>query len=322
MTTRSLETLYQPVREDLEALLQMLSEELRADDPFIQELVTHVLRTRGKLLRPALTFLSARAVGEPPAESLALAAAVELIHVASLIHDDIIDESPLRRGEPTANARWGNQVAVLLGDYLFAKSFHLLSRIGRAAVASRMSLATVSMSQAEILQIRYGNTPHTEEGIYFRIVEGKTARLIASACACGALLAGAEEAVAERLDRFGLHWGIAFQITDDALDLLSDPETLGKPIGSDIRSGKMTLPLIHALRHARDGDRARLVRLIQEGDVEGLRQELLRYGSFAYAREAARRHAEWALEALRTLPAAPARDSLIGLTEFVLIRDR
>ncbi|MDR7570610.1 MAG: polyprenyl synthetase family protein [Armatimonadota bacterium] len=322
MTPRVLEALYQPVREDLEALLQLLSEELAADDPFIQELVTHVLRTRGKLLRPALTFLSARAVGEPAAESRALAAAVELIHVASLIHDDVIDESPLRRGEPTANARWGNQVAVLLGDYLFAKSFHLLSRIGRETVASRMSLATVSMSQAEILQIRYGNTPHTEEGIYFRIVEGKTARLIASACACGALLAGAEEAVAERLDRFGLHWGIAFQITDDALDLLSDPETLGKPIGSDIRSGKMTLPLIHALRHARDGDRARLVRLIQEGDVEGLRQELLRYGSFAYAREAARRHAEWALEALRTLPAAPARDSLIGLTEFVLIRDR
>ncbi|MDR7445115.1 MAG: polyprenyl synthetase family protein [Armatimonadota bacterium] len=295
MTPRVLEALYQPVREDLEALLQLLSEELAADDPFIQELVTHVLRTRGKLLRPALTFLSARAVGEPAAESRALAAAVELIHVASLIHDDVIDESPLRRGEPTANARWGNQVAVLLGDYLFAKSFHLLSRIGRETVASRMSLATVPMSQAEI---------------------------IASACACGALLAGAEEAVAERLDRFGLHWGIAFQITDDALDLLSDPETLGKPIGSDIRSGKMTLPLIHALRHARDGDRARLVRLIQEGDVEGLRQELLRYGSFAYAREAARRHAEGALEALRTLPAAPARDSLIGLTEFVLIRDR
>jgi len=322
MTPRALEALYQPVREDLEALLQLLSEELAAEDPFIQELVTHVLRTRGKLLRPALTFLSARAVGEPAAESRALAAAVELIHVASLIHDDVIDESPLRRGEPTANARWGNQVAVLLGDYLFAKSFHLLSRIGREAVASRMSLATVSMSQAEILQIRYGNTPHTEEGIYFRIVEGKTARLIASACACGALLAGAEEAVAEHLDRFGLHWGIAFQITDDALDLLSDPQILGKPIGSDIRSGKMTLPIIHALRHARDGDRARLVRLIQGGDVEGLRQELLRYGSFAYAREAARRHAEWALEALRALPAAPARDSLIGLTEFVLVRDR
>ncbi len=321
MRTPSLEALYRPVQEDLNALLRMLGEELRADDPFIQDLVTHVLRTRGKLLRPALTFLSARAVGEPASESLALAAAVELIHVASLIHDDVIDESPLRRGEPTANARWGNQVAVLLGDYLFAKSFHLLSRIGREAVASRMALATVSMSQAEILQIRYGNTPHAEESIYFRIVEGKTARLIASACASGALLAGAEEAVAERLDRFGLHWGIAFQITDDALDLLSDPQTLGKPIGSDIRSGKMTLPIIHALRQARDGERARLVHLLQEGDVEELRGELERYGSFGYARDVARRHAEHALEALTALPPVPARESLIGLTEFVLVRD-
>ncbi len=315
-----LEVLYRPVEEDLRTLLRMLAEELRADDPFLQELVSHVLRTRGKLLRPALTFLSARVVGEPPAESLNLAAAVELIHIASLIHDDIIDESTLRRGEPTANARWGNQVAVLLGDYLFAKSFHLLARIGSAEVAARMAMATVSMSQAEILQIRHGNSPHTEERIYFRIVEGKTAQLIASACASGALLAGAEEAVAERFHRFGLHWGIAFQITDDTLDLTSDPKTLGKPIGSDIRSGKMTLPLIHALRHARDGERAQLVRLIQEGDLEGLREVLERHGSFAYARAVAHRHAQQALEALQGLPPVPARQSLIGLTEFVLAR--
>jgi len=318
----TLQKLYRPVQEDLDALVGLIARELGADEPFLDELVAHVLRTRGKLIRPALTFLCAQATGEPGPDRFLVAAAVELIHVASLIHDDIIDESTLRRGEPTANARWGNQVAVLLGDYLFSKSFHLLARVGRDDVQSRMALATVRMSQAELLQIRYGNTPHMEEAIYFRIVEGKTAQLIASACACGALVSGADRELAERLGRFGLHWGIAFQITDDTLDLTSDPQVLGKPIGSDVRSGKVTLPVIHALRHARDGGRERLERILREGDLETLREELVRCGSIEYARQVAHTHAGRALAELDALPPAPARDSLVGLTEFVLVRDR
>lgn len=318
----TLRELYRPVQQDLDELVGMVARELGADEPFLDELVSHVLRTRGKLIRPALAFLSARVVGEPGPDRFLVAAAVELIHVASLIHDDIIDESTLRRGEPTANARWGNQVAVLLGDYLFSKSFHLLARVGRDDVASRMALATVRMSQAELLQIRYGNTPHAEEAIYFRIVEGKTAHLIAAACACGALVAGSDPATAERLSRFGLHWGIAFQITDDTLDLTSDPQVLGKPIGSDVRSGKVTLPVIHALRQARDGDRERLERILRAGDLERLREELARYGSIEYARRVAHAHADRALAELAALPPVPARHSLAGLTEFVLVRDR
>ncbi len=316
----ALASAYAPVREDLERLQDLLRQELAAHDPFLMELVSHVLQTRGKMVRPALAFLCARLAGGGGAHRDLVAAAVELIHVASLIHDDVIDEADRRRGQATPNARWGNHVAVLLGDYLFSKAFHLLSRVGRDDVASRVAFATVRMSQAELLQVKYGNTPHTDESVYFAIVEGKTAQLVSSACAGGALVGGGDGELAERLGTFGLHWGVAFQITDDTLDLTSDPEVLGKPIGSDVRGGKVTLPLIHALRHADEQGRRRLEKWIRAGELEPLRQALEMSGSFAYALEVARQHAERALRVLETLPGGPERDSLAALTEFVVSR--
>jgi octaprenyl-diphosphate synthase len=187
----NLAPIYDPVREDLDALQQLLRDELTADDPFIGELVAHILKTRGKMLRPALVCLSALACGGGSSARLEAGGAVELIHVASLIHDDVIDAADLRRGEASVNAVWGNQVAVLLGDYLFSKAFHMLARLRDANLASAMAAATVKMSQAEIKQIRYGNAPHADETIYFDIIEGKTAHLFSAACRCGALTAGA-----------------------------------------------------------------------------------------------------------------------------------
>lgn len=316
----ALASAYAPVRDDLERLQDLLHRELAAHDPFLMELVSHVLQTRGKMVRPALAFLCARLAGGGGADRDLVAAAVELIHVASLIHDDVIDEADRRRGQQTPNARWGNHVAVLLGDYLFSKAFHLLSRIGREDVAARVAFATVRMSQAELLQVKYGNTPHTDESVYFAIVEGKTAQLVSSACAGGALVGGGDGDLAERLGTFGLHWGVAFQITDDALDLTSDPEVLGKPIGSDVRGGKVTLPLIHALRHADPDTRRRLEGWIRAGELEPLRRALERSGSLSYALEVARRHAHRAMQVLETLPPTRERDSLATLTEFVTSR--
>ena len=316
----ALASAYAPVREDLERLQALLQEELASHDPFLRELVSHVLQTRGKMVRPALAFLCARLAGGGGAHRDLVAAAVELIHVASLIHDDVIDEADRRRGQATPNARWGNHVAVLLGDYLFSKAFHLLSRVGRDDVASRVAFATVRMSQAELLQVKYGSTPHTDESVYFAIVEGKTAQLVSSACAGGVLVGGGDGGLADRLGTFGLHWGVAFQITDDTLDLTSDPEVLGKPIGSDVRGGKVTLPLIHALRHADSQARQRLEAWIRLGELEPLRQALERSGSLAYALEVARQHARRALRILDTLPSSPERDSLAALTKFVVSR--
>jgi len=320
-----LAAIYAPIQDDLDALQVLLERELVAADPFIGELVRHVLHTPGKMIRPALVFLSAQASGGAGEARLWIAAAVELIHVASLIHDDIIDAADTRRGAATVNVQWGNQIAVLLGDYLFAKSFDLLSRVRHPEVSLAMAAASVQMSQAEIMQIRYGAQPHDDEGIYFRIIRGKTAHLFSAACRAGGLVAG-DRAAAERLATYGLEWGMAFQITDDALDLTSRAEALGKPIHSDIRGGKVTLPVIHALRAASPADRARLLELVggplRDGQVEEVQRLLGRYRGVEYALEVAAGYAGRAAGALAALGDGPAKESLRQLTEFVVVRSR
>jgi geranylgeranyl pyrophosphate synthase len=317
--------LYTPVQHDLDRLRSLMEQELASDDPFIAELVRHVLQTRGKMLRPALVCLSAQVSGGAGDARLWIAAAVELIHIASLIHDDIIDDADLRRGEPTVNVQWGNQIAVLLGDYLFAKAFDLLSRVRHLEVAPAMAMATVKMSQAEIMQIKYGQQPHDDEDVYFRIIAGKTAHLFSAACKTGALAAGNTNA-ADLLGTYGLQWGMAFQITDDALDLTSREESLGKPIYSDIESGKVTLPIIRALRHATPEDRERLVRLLGGAARDGQREELVqllhRYQGIDYALDVAARYSRQATEALSPLPDGAAKESLRRLAEFVVVRTR
>jgi octaprenyl-diphosphate synthase len=318
--------IYDPVREDLDAVAHLLRDELSADDPFIGELVAHVLRTKGKLLRPALVFLSALACGGGSAARLRVGGACELIHVASLIHDDVIDAADLRRGQATVNAVWGNQVAVLMGDYLFSKAFHLLASLHDADMAAAMAAATVKMSQAEIKQIKHGNTPHTDATIYFDIIRGKTAHLFSAACRCGALTAGAPDPDARILSEFGLEWGMAFQITDDALDLTATPQQVGKPIGSDIQTGKVTLPIIYALTAAPEPDRRRLRALLDSaGDrdsnaAEEVGKILAACGAIEHALGVARTHADRAAASLGRLPGSLARDSLVALVEFVTAR--
>ncbi|MBI3976135.1 MAG: polyprenyl synthetase family protein [Armatimonadetes bacterium] len=321
-----LATIYAPVQRDLDALDGLLRAELVSDDPFIGELVAYVLSTRGKLVRPALACLSAEAIGGGATERLYIAGTVELIHIASLIHDDIIDAADTRRGTPTVNVQWGNQVAVLLGDLLFARAFDLISRVRHPEVAPAVAEAAVRMSQAEIKQIEYASEPHGEEGIYLDIIEGKTAALFAAACRAGALVAGASPPQARALAEFGLAWGMSFQITDDALDMTSRAEELGKPIGSDIQGGNVTLPVIHVLRSASDTDRAALLRLLQlpsrDGEMEEVRLLLGRYGAIDYALGVARRYADRAAAALEGLAPSSARQSLLDLTEFVIVRPK
>ena len=320
-----LTAIYAPIQDDLAQLQRLLERELIADDPFIGDLVRHVLSTQGKLIRPALVCLSAQASGGAGKPRLWLAAAVELIHVASLIHDDIIDQSDVRRGVATVNVQWGNQIAVLLGDYLFAMAFDLVSRVRHPDVAPALAAAAVRMSEAEILQIKHGQEPHDDEDVYFRIIAGKTAHLFSAACRAGGLVAGNAKA-AEWLGMFGLHWGMAFQITDDALDLTSRTETLGKPIYSDIQSGKVTLPLIRALRRATRDDRDRLMTLLggplRDGQLEEVRELLQRYRGIDYALDVANRYSQQAAAALAHLDPSPAKESLLQMTEFVVVRSR
>lgn len=320
-----LTAIYEPVRGDLAAVGELLEQELVSPDPFIGDLVRHVLAAPGKMVRPALVCLAARAAGGAGESRLWIAAAVELIHVASLIHDDIIDDSDVRRGTATVNALWGNQIAVLLGDYLLAKAFDLLSRVRNPDVSLTMAAASVEMSQAEILQIKYGAEPHDEEEVYFRIIRGKTAQLFSAAGRAGGLATG-NPAAAAALGTYGLEWGMAFQITDDALDLTSRAEELGKPIHSDIRGGKVTLPVIRVLRTASAADRSRLVALLRadrhDGRMEEVRALLGRYQGLEYALEIAGGYARRAAGALDPLPESSAREGLRQMAEFVVVRTR
>ncbi len=321
-----LERIYAPVHGDLQRLGEVLRQELATDDPFIGELVTHVLATRGKLVRPALAFLSAAAAGGADEQRLWLAGTVELIHIASLIHDDVIDAADLRRGESTVNVVWGNQIAVLLGDYLFATAFDLISRVRHPQVSPTIAQAAVRMSQAEILATKHSGEPDEDEATYFAIIDGKTAALFSAACRAGALIAGAPVPVVNALTEFGRRWGLSFQITDDALDLTSTADTLGKPVGSDIDTGKVTLPVIAALRQASEPDRLRLQALLRAGAGDVVPSELRalvdRWGGVRYALDVARSLASGARATLETLPASPARGSLQDLAEFVVGRAR
>jgi octaprenyl-diphosphate synthase len=360
-----LEQIYAPVGGDLAALERLFRAELSSEDAFVGELVTHVLATRGKMLRPALACLSAVAVSPAAAVvpsragrrlgggglpddprkdiRLGVAASVELIHVASLIHDDVIDAADLRRGQASVNAVWGNQVAVLLGDYLFSKAFHVLARLRADGIAAAMAAATVRMAQAEIMQIKYGNTAHTDEAIYFDIIDGKTAALTSAACRCGAMSADAAPEVVDALARFGFEWGMAFQITDDALDMTSTADQLGKPIGSDIQTGRVTLPIIYALREAGHAEAERLREIVNgaaraaapdgagrdganaAGPVSTFDEVsaiLARTGAVGRALGVARERAQRAAQALEALPPSAARDSLSALVEFVTVRTR
>ena len=347
--TAALDQIYAPVRTDLDAVERLFRAELSAEDPFVGQLVTHVLASRGKMLRPALACLSAQAVRVEAApgrvdDLLGVAGAVELIHVASLIHDDVIDAANVRRGQASVNAVWGNQVAVLLGDFLFSKAFHILARLRVPGIAAVMAAATVRMAQAEIMQIKYGNAPHTDERIYFGIIDGKTAALTGAACRCGALTAGARPEAADALAVFGLEWGMAFQITDDALDVTATADHLGKPIGSDIQTGKMTLPFIYALRDAPEQDARRLRQILTaDGDgtpghpgplqgapdaaarlpsLDEVQAILGRTGAVEQALAVARERAQKAVRALDGLRPSVARDSLAALVEFVTVRTR
>jgi octaprenyl-diphosphate synthase len=316
--------IYAPVADDLAAFDVLLRRELRTDDPFIGELVGHVLAAKGKLIRPALALLSSAACGGADEQRFWLAGTVELIHIASLIHDDIIDAADLRRGVSTVNTLWGNQVAVLLGDYLFATAFDLVSRVRHPEVAPTIAQAAVYMSQSEIQAVKLGEEPHDDEEIYYNIIRGKTARLFSAACRAGALIAGAPAAWVDAVTTFGLQWGMSFQITDDALDLTGDRVALGKPIGSDVDAGKVTLPVIAALRAASPEDRQRLRALVAHPAGEATHRELRtivdRYAGVRRALDAAKAFADEATSALSVLPASASKASLLDLAAFVLVR--
>ena len=319
------------IEDDLARVEERLLAETRSEIGAVRDISGHTLLSGGKRLRPAVAVLGSRAVGRrtPTDRAFTAAAAVELIHMATLMHDDVVDEAPERRGRPTAAAVYGNGIAVLTGDYLLAKSIQLLCRDDENLQLVRLFAdVTVGMAEGEVLQAAVAGRLDTPLSTYEEVIERKTARFLAGCAEAGGLLGGATEAEAAALRAYGHHLGMAFQIADDLLDFLGDPKRTGKPLGTDLRDGRITLPLIHAVGVASLAERASLETLLRKGmsltDAElGEMTALLeRLGGFTRARIVAEERVERAVGELTRFPAGIYKDALIQLARYVVARDR
>lgn len=318
-----LKSLYAPVAEDIQRVEDILVEELRSPYPFVDEVIAHSGRLGGKRLRPALLLLTASAIGRVTTDHHVLAATVEMIHLATLVHDDVLDEADVRRHEATVNSRWNNQTSVLLGDYLFTHAFFLASTIGTAIACQTIGQSTNIVCEGELRQTgNQGRLDVTEEE-YTQIIDAKTAELCACACNLGATFASASEDIVEGMTRYGRNLGIAFQIADDLLDLVGDEDVTGKSLGTDLQKRKPTLPLIHVWEQSSGDERIELDAILN-GPAEMRRHRLApwfdKHDAFAYARGRASQYADAALEELDRLPNSPAKEVLQQITMFVVAR--
>ncbi len=318
------------IGDDLASVETLLAGEIRSDVRAAYAISGHTLSAGGKRLRPALVTLAARAIGGPfPASTVyASAAAAELIHMASLIHDDVVDGAAERRGRPTANVTFGNQISVLVGDYLLAKSIYLAAREGSMDVIRVFSKVTVGLSEGEVLQITAKGDVDTSEETYRIIIQKKTAGFIAGCCEVGAMLAGASPDALASLSSYGMNCGLAFQIADDLLDYVGDPHKTGKPLCGDLREGKMTLPLILALQDVGEEERWDLLHVLQEpaalteAEIATVRDAISRHDGYTRTGLIARAYVAEAQEALCALPPSAYRDSLFALADYAVTRER
>lgn len=316
-----------PVAHELELVDRELSRVLPNGGGLIDEVSDHVLSTKGKKFRPTLLLLTARMAGNAPGEEcIAASVMVELVHIATLVHDDTIDKSRLRRGKPTVNSRWSEGVSIIMGDYLYSKAFKALAELKMFDVIETLARTTHRMTMGEMAQIERKNDLNTTEEEYMHVIEKKTASLISAACEIGARIGGGDDDVAEACASFGRDVGLAFQIMDDILDFLGDEKVLGKPRGSDIKGGDITLPLIAALRNSPQDEKLALHRLASSPDPkDGAMDQLLKlmekHGGFEYAREIAAKHARSAKAHLHSFKDSPTRNALQSAADYVVERN-
>lgn len=313
-----LDKIYQPIAADLCAVRQLFDEELRCDLPFVEELCGHIGRYHGKMLRPALTLLSAQACGRIRSEHITIAAVLEMVHLATLVHDDVLDEADLRRGSATLHQMTGNETAVLVGDYLISHAFHLCTSLDSQYVSRTIASCTNTVCEGELLQVYQRNNWQLSQEQYLTIISRKTAALTSVACMLGAKYAGADATMINALESFGMDAGVAFQIADDVLDLVGAEPQLGKSAGRDLDKAKLTLPVIHFLSTADVTARQQFMSVV-DGEHPAAVRELLN-GSVDYALNFARLRVASAIRALQRLPRTPARDSLEVMAEFIIQR--
>ena len=293
--------------------------------PLIPQLAGHLISAGGKRLRPTLTLAAARLCGYVGKRHLALAACVEFIHTATLLHDDVVDHSALRRGLASANAVWGNKTSVLVGDFLLARAFTLMVEDGSLEVLSILSRTSSIMAEGEVLQISTTNDTETSEAAYLEVIRAKTAALFAAACRVGAVIAERPRIEQEALDNYGMNLGIAFQLVDDMLDYAADQKTLGKTVGDDFAEGKVTLPAVLAYRRGDEEQRAFWRRTLGEmdqrdGDLEHAMTLMVQHNALSDTIERARHYGAMARDALAIFPDRPEKKAMLGLVDFAIER--
>lgn len=322
--TPELSRILAPIAEDMRAVDAVIRENLRSDIALIGTIGEHIIGGGGKRLRPAVLLLVARALGYRGAAHAQLAAVIEFIHTATLLHDDVVDESELRRGRPTSNALFGNAASVLVGDFLYSRSFQMMVDVGSMPVMRILADATNRIAEGEVLQLMNVHDPSVDEARYLMVVERKTATLFEAAARIGAVLAGADAATESACARYGACLGTAFQIIDDVLDYSGNAADIGKRLGDDLREGKTTLPLIHALRSSTPAQRTLVERAIRDGcgDFGEIAQIVEDNGSLDYARRRAEQEARLAFEAAAALAESEFKRSLLELNRFAMRRDR
>ncbi len=310
----------------MEAVNQLIRGQLASDVPLINELAGYLIGSGGKRLRPLLAILTAKCFNYQGVAHISLAAIIEFIHTATLLHDDVVDDSILRRGKETANAVWGNPASVLVGDFLYSRAFQMMSSLGDLRVMNILSDATNCIAEGEVMQlINCGDTSITEAG-YYAVIQKKTAKLFEAAASLSATICNRSEIEIEAMRQYGAQLGIAFQLIDDALDYCGDAGTIGKNIGDDLSEGKVTLPLIHALETGSGAERAIIIEAIESDDhmpyLDKIQAAIDSTGAIEYTQKAAEKHAEHAKAMLIDhIDDSPYRQALIKLADFAVARE-
>jgi len=315
----------QIVAQDFAALNRTVVDQLHSEVPLIESIGHYIIEAGGKRMRPMLVLLTSRNLGYQGSNHVELATVIEFLHTATLLHDDVVDMSEMRRGRPTANTRWDNPSSVLVGDFIYSRAFELLVNIGEMPIMDLMASTTNKISEGEVLQLVNQRNPTATEADYMQVIRNKTAILFAAACKSAAILAGADAQVQENLHNFGLQVGLAFQLIDDVLDYTGSSATMGKNVGDDLAEGKPTLPLIHIMQHGTAADRELIATAITTGGLDQLENIITAVqasGALDYTRQKASESIDIALECLACLPNNEYRTGLAQVAEAALNRDR
>lgn len=317
--------IFEAVKDDLAEIEAALEENLTSHLDIVRQTASHILLSGGKRLRPLLMVLSARICGYAGHTDMSLSNIFEYLHAATLLHDDLVDEASLRRGKPVAHSIWGNSIAVLVGDFLLARSLSIIASTGRMEVIRVIANITEEMSQGEIHQLMRKGKLNLSEAEYMEIIRRKTAVLIQGACHVGALIADADAEDADALSSYGFNLGMAFQMADDLLDYLADTASLGKAVGADLREGKLTLPLIRSLETASPEDRDRMEEIIgnpkfSAREFEELTDMLTTCGGISYTKEKAATYVANAKEAISSFEASDSKATLLNIADYVMER--